>query len=206
VSADGAGPGVAAKPVPVEMWFDPTCPHSWKTSRWLTGLSELGVVSITWHVMSLAILNEGKAATPERAERRARSVPILRTLEAVREGHGNDAVGAVYSALGGQIHDQGADLGEDALRRALDQAGLPGDLLAAGASAARQEDVRKSHHAGQQRVGTPTGSPVIAIGTGRGFFGPVITSVPQGQDAVTLLHAVELLSGVTEFSELKGSR
>jgi hypothetical protein len=188
------------------MWFDPTCPHTWKTSRWLTGLAGRGVVSIAWHVMSLAILNEGKPAPPERAERRARSVPVLRTLEAVREEHGNEAVGAAYAVLGRQIHDQGAPVGEETLRRALGEAGLPVGLLAAGTDAAWQDSVRRSHDAGQERVGKPAGSPIVAIGSGRGFFGPVITSVPGGQDGIALFRAVEILSGVTEFSELQGRR
>jgi hypothetical protein len=194
------------EPVPVEMWFDPTCPHTWKTSRWLTCLAELGKVTITWHVMSLAILNEGKPAPPERAERRAQSVPVLRTLEAVREQFGNEAVGALFAAYGRKVHGQGAPVGGSTLDAALGEAGLPASLRDTGSRSDWQDKVQRSHDAGQERVGRQAGSPIVAVGAGRGFFGPVITSVPNEQDAVELLRAVGILSSVTEFAELQGSR
>lgn len=46
--------------VAVEFWFDPTCPLTWRTSRWARELERAGAVTIEWKVMSLGILNEGR--------------------------------------------------------------------------------------------------------------------------------------------------
>ena len=43
-----------------EMWFDPTCPWAWMTSRWLMEAQQVRDLDVTWSVMSLAVLNEGR--------------------------------------------------------------------------------------------------------------------------------------------------
>ena len=43
-----------------EMFFDPACPWAWMTSRWLMEAAEVRDLDITWSVMSLSVLNEGR--------------------------------------------------------------------------------------------------------------------------------------------------
>ena len=50
---------------PVDFFFDPTCPYTWRTSRWIAGVAEAGAASVTWRLMSLAVLNEGKELPAE---------------------------------------------------------------------------------------------------------------------------------------------
>ena len=75
------------------------------------------------------------------------------------------------------------------------------------------EDEGNAHvpqrQAGQQHrrllVGQDVGTPVVAIG-GVGFFGPVVTPAPHGEDALRLWDGLVLMTGVPGFYEHKRTR
>ncbi|HEX8581717.1 MAG TPA: DsbA family protein [Acidimicrobiales bacterium] len=192
--------------VAVEFWFDPTCPYTWRTSRWARELERAGAVTIEWKVMSLALLNEGRDLPEQHLEGFVRGTRFLRALVAAGERGGSDAVGRLYDALGTHLHEEGEDLADDVLIRSVEEVGLDGAVADAAEDEARDDAVRASHDEAQDRVGEETGSPVTAYDGGLAFFGPVVVPTPTADEASTLLTAMTSLSKVSAFSEAKRSR
>ena len=48
----------------IKQWLDPVCPFSWNTARWLAEVAKDNGFDVQWHLMSLAVLNEGQAMPP----------------------------------------------------------------------------------------------------------------------------------------------
>jgi 2-hydroxychromene-2-carboxylate isomerase len=192
--------------VAVEFWFDPSCPFTWRTSRWARDLEQAGLATVEWKVMSLGILNEGKEIPEQYREGMVRGARFLRALTAAAEQGGPDAVGRLYDALGTRLHDRDEGLADDVLLRSVEEVGLPGSVADAADDEGRDAAVRASHEEGQRRVGTESGSPITAYDGGPAFFGPVVVPAPAGDEAETLLTAMASLSKVSAFSEIKRSR
>jgi 2-hydroxychromene-2-carboxylate isomerase len=190
----------------VIFWFDPSCPFTWRTSRWLLSVTAARGLTIDWRLMSLAILNEDKPVPERFRAKQAGGRRAARVLIAVDEKYDTDAVERVYTEIGTRVHEEGRDIDERVLVEALDAAGLPADLFNAVEDEEMDEYLVESHYEGQDRIGTEAGSPILAIGDGPGFFGPVVVPIPTGESAEKLFDAVRLLSAVPEFSELKRSR
>lgn len=190
----------------VTFWFDPSCPYTWRTARWLRETAAERGEEVRWRLMSLAVLNADEDLPADHREPMRRGATVSRVLAAAEAGHGNGGLDALYTALGRRVHDQGAPLDRGTVAAAVAEAGLPERLLAAYDDEARDDAVRDSHEDAQQRVGQDAGSPVVAFGDGPGFFGPIVTHVPTGDEARRLWEATELLSTVPHFSELKRAR
>jgi 2-hydroxychromene-2-carboxylate isomerase len=190
----------------VTFYFDPTCPYTWRTSRWIREVTEPRGHTIGWRLMSLKMLNEGRELPAAYQDAVAYSIRPVRVLYATLERHGSAALDRLYTEFGTRVHDDGNELSDATLAAAIEAAGLPGDLLGAADDDSLDPGVRKTHDEGQARVGQESGSPITAIGDGPGFFGPVVVPVPEGEAAEKLYDAVRLLAAVPEFSELKRAR
>ncbi|TDD60987.1 disulfide bond formation protein DsbA [Kribbella antibiotica] len=186
-----------------DFWFDPACPWAWMTSRWMLEVEQVRDVKTTWHVMSLAVLNE------ERDEHDAnwlRKLGRVRVLIAAEQAHGNEVLLPLYTALGRRIHNEGrGGADESVLPEALAEVGLPAALLEAATDDRYDEALRKSHFAGMDLVGMEVGTPVISV-EGTAFFGPVVTPAPKGEAAGKLWDGVRLVAGTDGFFEIKRSR
>jgi len=194
-----------ATPTAVDFWFDPSCPWAWMTSRWVDEVSALRNLEVTWHVMSLAVLNEDNEHTERQREFFPRALRYTRLVAAVAELHGPGLVKPLYDALGTRIHPGGSTDADTVIAEALTEVGLPAELAARADGDEFDERMRASHFDGIGRVGQDVGTPVISV-NGSAFFGPVISPAPKGEQAATLWDGVVALAGYDGFFELKRSR
>jgi protein-disulfide isomerase-like protein with CxxC motif len=190
----------------VDFWFDPLCPWAWITSRWMLEVEQVRPVMTRWHVMSLAVLNEGKEDMSERyKEAMKKAWGAVRVCMAAEQKFGPDMLKSLYTAIGTRFHNQQAERDRATIEAALADAGLPAELADAMDSADYDEAVRASHKDGMDRVGYEVGTPVISV-QGKSFFGPVVSPIPRGDAAGRLWDGVMLITGTDGFFELKRSR
>lgn len=188
--------------VAVDFWFDPVCPYTWITSRWLREVERVRDVDVRWRVMSLAVLNERRAVDPEDPEGLYGEYMKApgRICAAVRARYGNAALGRYFDALGQRIHGCQDWAGTGA---ALADAGLPAELEAVAMTTEYDAAVRASHEAGVELVGDDVGTPVLAVEGAGALFGPVVSPAPRGEAAGRLWDGVVLMAGVDCFHEFK---
>jgi hypothetical protein len=175
------------------------------TSRWVDEVARLRDFEVTWHVMSLAILNEDQEVSEEYAAFFPRSLKYTRLVTAAAEMHGQSMVKALYDALGTQIHPGANSDPDEVIPAALAEVGLPATFAAFANSHEYDRQMRASHFDGINRVGQDVGTPVIAV-NGVAFFGPVISPAPMGDAALALWDGVVALASYNGFFELKRSR
>ncbi len=194
----------------VDFWFDPRCPWAWMTSRWMLEVEQVRDVSVRWHVMSLAVLNEGRELSEEYVAFMETAWQPVRVVVAAQQRHGDDIVLPLYTALGTRFHPAGRDDVDTVVREALAEVGLPPELADLGLTDQVDEALRASHHEGISLVGQDVGTPVIAVpgpdGERIAFFGPVVTPAPKGDAAGRLWDGTMLVAGTPGFFELKRTR
>lgn len=200
-------------PTAVDFWFDPVCPWTWLTSRWMFEVRKTRPVEITWHVMSLAVLNERRLDQLPSANRElmGQAWAPVRVLIAAQEAYGPGVLEPLYTALGTRYHPQGLPKNRATIEAALREAGLPEHLAEAGDTDTYDSVLRRSHQEGITLVGQEVGSPIIAVPAPEGddkiaFFGPVVTPTPRGEQAARLWDGTLAVASTPGFYEIKRTR
>ena len=196
----------------VDFWFDPLCPWAWMTSRWMLEVEKVRPVRTVFHVMSLAVLNEGRDLDEGYREMmETQGMLGVRVAIAIEQAHGQGALRDFYTAIGTRFHPGGEPRTVETIRAAL------GDLVAQGAdpdivnladaatSTQYDDAVRASHHEGMDPVGMDVGTPVIRV-NGMSLFGPVISPAPKGEQAGELFDGFVKVTAYPGFFELKRTR
>ena len=187
------------------MWFDPVCPWAWLTSRWLTEAEKVRDIDVTWSVMSLAVLNDGRHLPQEYQKRMDAAWGPVRVITAAALAHGDDLIKPLYDAMGTRIHLGRRRDFESVIAEALAECELPPQLAKAARLKKHDAALKRSHKRAISLVGLDVGTPVIQV-DGVAFFGPVVTPAPKGEAAGRLWDGCLLVAGTPGFYELKRTR
>lgn len=208
----------------IHFYFDPVCPFAWMTSKWVRLVQSQRRYTVDWRFISLRQVNADvdydAHFPPEYEAGHTAGLRLLRVLDQTRQEHGREMVGTLYATLGTQIFDSApparADRTEDGLDLRgtaaflgplLDQVGLPRTLLEALDDDSRDFAIRAETDEALALTGKDVGTPIIHFQPPQGaaFFGPVISRLPDPDDAVRLWDHVVGLAGFPGFAELKRS-
>lgn len=189
-------------PTRLDIWFDPVCPFTWVTTRWLRDVAARRGLETHWHLMSLAVLNEDDEQTAEERAEMADSRTAGRLLAAVAERHGPAALEPAYAELGSLLHRAAREMDRGTAAAALAAAEADADLVDATGDDTWDRAVRTSHEQGQELLGGDGGSPIIAIDR-QAFFGPVLMEIPDAAAADTLFDAVAVLARTGVFRQIQ---
>ncbi len=193
----------------VVFYFDPICPYSWITSRWLiTVQNNREKINVSWQLFSLAIKNS-RQGTPEnlRDDSHYPSHRVLRVITAA--GKQNADIGKLYTTFGNRHHIEGEQFTDDMIRDVLKEYKLSADLLQAADDPSIDVEISNNMNVALGIVGDDAGTPIIIFdqqGQKSGYFGPVLISMPSISDSLKLWDSLVILATSKEFYELKRSR
>ena len=190
----------------LSFYFDPGCPFTWITSRWLVEAADRAGVDVAWRAFPLSMINADKDVPAEYRpyfEVSDRALRVVESLEA--EGRRDDAA-AFYAEVGTRRFVEGAEYDEALLMAAGAAAGIA-DVASRLADGSQDARLQSGYDEIRALVGDDVGSPAIRLdGTDHALFGPVVSPAPTGDDADRLLAAFLLLLEVPGVYEVKRSR
>lgn len=192
----------------VTFYFDPSCPWTWRTSRWLVDVTERVGVPIAYRAFELS--NGGSLAdVPEQFRASAvASRPFLRAVEAAHADDRDDVIAAFYTAYGTKLHDEGSSPTTALVKETLRAAGGE-KYLPSMEDSSLDASMAQARAAAQRFSGDDSGSPVTVLSSAEddhGFFGPVLAPVPTDDDADRLWDVLVTAASLPQFFELKARR
>ena len=91
-------------PTSVEYFFDPACPWTWTTSRWLVDASAATGTEVRWRNLSLAVVNAGREIPERFRAAQQAAARAHRVIAALLAAGRNDLVGDFYTEWGRRFH------------------------------------------------------------------------------------------------------
>ena len=200
----------------VVFWFDPVCPFAWMTSRWVRMVQAQRDYRVEWRFISLRLLNAhldyDAHFPPEYEAGHTAGLRMLRVCAQVRDQHGPDAVARLYPALSTQVFDVDPEHYDptdvtDLVTSALAEVGLPRELVEALDDTTLDAQIQAETDEALALTGKDVGTPILHVAPpeGAAFFGPVISRLPDEQQAGELWDHVVGLVTFPGFTELKRS-
>ncbi len=195
----------------IDFFFDPICPWAWVTSRWVMGLKDQGVLNVNWRFISLKVVNAGRnyelEFPSEYTQIHGFGHSMLRVAAMARHRGGNEAVETFYTAIG-KIHTRGRSrelVSGESIADIVLQAGLETSLLGAFDDQSWDPVISAETEMALSRTGREVGTPIITFNPPEGpsLFGPVMSSIPRGADALELYGAYRTFASRSDFYELK---
>ena len=166
-------------------------------------------IQVKWKLFSLKLINKDRKISEDYKLLHEIGLKALRVAAAVRREFGNDGVGKIYTAMGTRYHHDEADIDEpSALKEILQICGLPARLASAAEDETLDQEIQIDMDQAIAKAGTDVGVPQIVLdgGQGPGFFGPVMSPAPTGEDAVKFWDAIIAAGRIAGFFELKRTR
>lgn len=198
----------ATMPTPssVEFFFDPTCPWTWMTSRWLVEATGAKGVAVEWRSLSLGVLNAGREIPEQYRAPMEAAKRVHRVMAALRAAERNDLVDALYTEWGRRTFHDGATPSLELVHEVVEAVGATGwspaiddDTLDAAVEGSTAEAL--------DLAGPDIGSPVIAFGSPKvGVFGPIVSPPPTGAAAGELFDHVVAFASMAGVYEVKRGR
>jgi 2-hydroxychromene-2-carboxylate isomerase len=189
----------------VDFYFDPVCPFAWIAYGWIKEVEAQREIGLTVRIMSLAVLNDGREGHVPESEKGLDSAwrPV-RVAAAVDERLGQPGLRSYYETFGRLFHVERVRGRDKVIRDVLARMNAD-ELIAAADTTDYDETIMKSHNAGMEPVGLEVGTPTIHV-DGVAFFGPVLSAIPRGQEALDMFDGTLLIARNPHFSELKRTR
>ncbi len=190
----------------VTFYFDPSCPFCWITSRWLLMVSNKKELRINWRLFSLAIKN-GELEKDESNFNHLPSHRIERVMLAASRKGAN--LGELYTQFGIKHFLAGEVYDDELISSVLKNNNLDAAIKLAADDEKLDEDLRMFTEEALSKVGADIGVPTIVLKTKngeKGFFGPVIQSLPDQDSAIELWDGLLKLANNDNFFELKRGR
>jgi 2-hydroxychromene-2-carboxylate isomerase len=189
----------------VTFYFDPCCPWTWNTSRWLMEVARERQLAVDWRPLSLRVLNAGKKTPPQYLAAMEVGHATLRVVAAMQAAGRTDGIADLYTEVGRRLFYDRKAPSMALVTGAAEAVGL-GAFAEAASDTSYDAAVEASTREGIQRGGPDTGSPVIVVGDDtRGFHGPIV-SPPRGEQALRLWDALQMLVQLPGLYEVKHGR